>query len=287
MNNNELPALYRSADTLSLSSQWRFFAALKVHIASLVVTSFLSIVTISHWLVALLQLIALLFALACSLYLSSIRPDRLWYAGRAVAESIKTIAWRYACRAEPFDVSDAEARGNFSNKLRDVVVQNEIVSSAGTIHLDGQQITEAMANLRGSGLAERRDYYSRNRISEQLSWYAKKACYNRRISNAIFVALVAINGLAVVYAAFRIANPGASDWLTEMLVTISASVLAWMQARRYSELASSYSLAANEISLIREQAPLQITEDLFSKFVGDAENAFSREHTQWVARKDA
>jgi hypothetical protein len=30
----------------------------------------------------------------------------------------------------------------------------------------------------------------------------------------------------------------------------------------------------------------QMNEDEFSVFVGDAENAFSREHTQWVARKD-
>lgn len=167
------------------------------------------------------------------------------------------------------------------------MVQNEVVSSAGTIHLDGQQITDAMEKLRGVGLAERRDFYSRHRISDQLSWYAKKARYNRKVSNLVFVALVAINGFAVIYAAFRIAKPETSDWLTEMLVTVSASVLAWMQARRYSELASSYSLAANEISLIREQVPLQVTDDLFSKFVGDAENAFSREHTQWVARKDA
>lgn len=28
------------------------------------------------------------------------------------------------------------------------------------------------------------------------------------------------------------------------------------------------------------------TDEKFSVFVGDAENAFSREHTQWVARKD-
>ena len=52
------------------------------------------------------------------------------------------------------------------------------------------------------------------------------------------------------------------------------------------ELAASYALAAHEIGLIRQQSLLPSTDDEFSLFVGDAENAFSREHTQWIARKD-
>ena len=76
-----------------------------------------------------------------------------------------------------------------------------------------------------------------------------------------------------------------SFWPTDVLVAIAASILSWMQAKRFSELASSYSLAAHEISLINEQSLRSTTDNDFSIFVGDAENAFSREHTQWVARK--
>ncbi len=71
-----------------------------------------------------------------------------------------------------------------------------------------------------------------------------------------------------------------SFWPTDVLVAIAASILSWMQAKRFSELASS------EISLINEQSLRSTTDNDFSIFVGDAENAFSREHTQWVARKD-
>lgn len=60
-----------------------------------------------------------------------------------------------------------------------------------------------------------------------------------------------------------------------------------MQAKRFTELSTSYALTANEIALIREDA-YGLEEDVeLSKFVGDAENAFSREHTQWEARKDS
>ena len=75
-------------------------------------------------------------------------------------------------------------------------------------------------------------------------------------------------------------------WPTDVFVAMAASVLSWMQAKRFSELAASYALAAHEIGLIKEQSLLPDTPEKFSLFVGDAENAFSREHTQWVARKD-
>ncbi|MCV5767721.1 hypothetical protein OFN22_29990 [Escherichia coli] len=40
------------------------------------------------------------------------------------------------------------------------------------------------------------------------------------------------------------------------------------------------------MGLVKEEAKQPNTDEEFSVFVGDAENAFSREHTQWVARKD-
>lgn len=69
-------------------------------------------------------------------------------------------------------------------------------------------------------------------------------------------------------------------------IAAAASILTWIQAKRFSELAASYTLAAHEINIIKSQALDEMNEDEFSVFVGDAENAFSREHTQWVARKD-
>ena len=101
MQEHDFPALYRSADKLSLASQRHFFRALFAHLVMLVIAAILSVINIPHWSVAVAQLLALLCALGCSIYLFAIRPDRFWYAGRAVAESIKTITWRYVCRAEP------------------------------------------------------------------------------------------------------------------------------------------------------------------------------------------
>jgi hypothetical protein len=286
MQEYDYPALYRSANHLSLESQSSFFRALKFHLTLLVAAAALSIVTIPHWSVATLQLIVLLGALSLSIFLFAKRPDRYWYAGRAVAESIKTVTWRYVSRAEPFEADDYSARSDFQHTLQAIVNQNQDVAESLTLYLAERQVTSAMESLRGSALLERRRTYEKHRIDDQLNWYANKAKFNRRRANGFFSALIFTNAAAVVCAALRISFAQISGWPTDILVAAAASILGWMQARRFSELAAAYALAAHEIGIIREQA-LQVTTDAeFSRFVGDAENAFSREHTQWVARKD-
>lgn len=286
MKDEDFPALYRSADELSLESQLHFFRALKLHLVLLVVAATLSIVSIPHWSVAVLQLLALLGALFCSIYLFSKRPDRYWYGGRAVAESIKTITWRYVCRAEPFQGDDASARSDFRQRLQAIVNQNKDVAQALTNHLDAAQITDVMTEMRARSLDDRKATYADDRIKDQLTWYAKKASFNKKTSNSFFWALIATNGVAVFCAILRITFVDVSFWPTDIFVAAAASLLSWMQAQRFSELAASYALAAHEIGLIRERSLASNTDETFSLFVGDAENAFSREHTQWVARQD-
>lgn len=58
-----------------------------------------------------------------------------------------------------------------------------------------------------------------------------------------------------------------------------------VQAKKYRQLATAYSLAAHEITLIKHDSENAIDDKSLSEFVIDSENAFSREHTQWVAKK--
>ena len=286
MNGEDFPALYRSADQLSLNSQKHFFLALGGHLTLLVVAATLSVLNFPLWQIPALQLLVMLGALSCSIYLLSKRPDRYWYAARAVAESIKTITWRYVCRAEPFSADDATSKNEFHQKLRAIVEQNRDVSGQLTDHLGLPQITTTMATLRAQPLDKRRAVYLSDRIVDQLDWYARKARFNRRQSSLFFWVLVAANSVAVVLSAIRIPFAGTNYWPTDIFIAIAASLLTWMQAKRFSELATAYSLAAHEIGFVRMQISEADTDLEFSAFVGDAENAFSREHTQWIARQD-
>src|SRR5438876_9372060 len=95
---SDFPALYKAADLNSFISQRRFLTATKVRLISLVIAALFGILT---WdiggpdLAGILATVAFATALGSEVYLLRLRPDRIWYEGRAVAESAKTSAWRF------------------------------------------------------------------------------------------------------------------------------------------------------------------------------------------------
>lgn len=225
--------------------------------------------------------------MGCALYLYLSRSDRNWYTGRAVAESIKTITWRYISKSEPFNHSDEVDRHDFGMKLKAIIDQNKGVAGLLTTHLHGLQITPEMERLRQAPMIERQEYYKIHRIDDQRRWYADKAGTNRRMVDRYFWALFVIIGIAIFFSIAKVRYPTVSFWPTDFFVTVAAALLSWIQAKRFQELSTSYALAAHEISIIRQQADNQMTDEEFSQFVGDTESAFSREHTQWIARRDS
>ncbi len=286
MKESDFPGIYQAADTLSGNAQAHFFTALVFNLLSLVLAAAVSVVNYPHWISAVVQAVLLAGAMASSVYLALVRPERLWYSGRAVAESIKTLVWRYVSRAEPFHEADDVSKKLLLEKLKQVVKQNKAISDKLITHLKEKQISDIMVQLRSGSFDERRNTYIQHRINDQLAWYEKKATFNKRASSRFFAILVLINAIALLCALIKIANVQYQYFPTDILIAIAASLLTWMQAKRFSELSASYALTANEIGIVREQADDLVSDGALSSFVGDAENAFSREHTQWVARKD-
>ncbi|OOF80146.1 DUF4231 domain-containing protein [Rodentibacter caecimuris] len=286
MEKQDFPALYRSADKLSLDSQKLFFRILKIHLVVLVIAAVISTVNTPDKWIYVLQLLVLIFALGCSLYLWGVRPDRYWYAGRAVAESVKTITWRYVSKAEPFQTEDVTAKNDFKQSLKMIFEQNKDVCSKLVDYANQEQFTDVMETMRSSSLDNRKHNYSEKRIRNQRDWYAKKAAFNKKKANCFFWGLIIANFIGVVLAILKVKGINPIYLPVDAIITLAASLLSWIQAKRFTELSTSYALTAHEIGFINEQLERISTEDEFSKFVGDAENAFSREHTQWAARRD-
>lgn len=287
MESTDYPGLYQSASEVSRQAQGSFYLAFRLNLSLLVCASVLSFANIAHWAAATLQALILLAALVCSAYLSIQQPDKHWYNSRATAESIKSITWRYISKAEPYDCSDAMADSLFLERIRKLVKQNKDIAHLLNAHLEKPLISDAMRLHRGGSLCERRELYSDGRIQDQLEWYAAKVRFNMRMATRYFLGLLACNACAVIFAIVRIRYPAIENWPTDIFVTSAAALLSWIQSKRFSELSASYTLTANDIALVKEQASNPSNDREFSEFVGDAENAFSREHTQWLARKDA
>lgn len=286
MRAEDFPALYRSADDLAAREQRQFFLLLRSNLILLVVGALLSLGSVDHWIVALLQAIVLLSALGFSVALYTMRADRIWYASRALAESVKTLAWRYISRAEPFDSRDEDAERLLQARLTATLRQNKELAGRFKSDLAARQISEQMRAHRSGSLSERIASYKEGRISNQRAWYASKAEENAARGRWCFIMVVTSNLIAVLFALLKIKFPGSDFWPTDVFVTIAAGLLAYMQSKRFSELSASYALTAHEIGVVEEQLNQVSGEREFSLFVGDAENAFSREHTQWEARKD-
>ena len=150
---------------------------------------------------------------------------------------------------------------------------------------DEEQVTNFMLTMRANSLEERKQYYLKNRINEQSTWYAKKASYNKSQGKIWFGILIGAQAAAIILILLRIAYPEWGYLPTEMFVVGAGGALTWVQVKRFRELTAAYGITAHEIGIIKGEVAFIKTKEGFSNFVKDSENAFSREHTQWVARK--
>ena len=218
------------------------------------------------------------------------KPEKDWYACRALAESIKTSTWRFTMRAEPFvDAPNLSvAKADFAGFLREILDANKHIDEPISRRpVVGDQITPRMISIRALSLADRKEIYRKNRIDEQRAWYVKKAKSNRRSFTRWIVFCGFVQAGAIALAVTRIHyGQQWNFWPTEPLLITATAIIGWIQIKKFNELASAYSLTAHEIGIIQSRIDIAGSEEEFSEFVNEAERAFSREHTQWIARQN-
>jgi hypothetical protein len=283
----EYPALYHAADRASNGAQARVFWWLGINLALFVVVSVLSATNSMEKGLWILCGVLLATNFALTLALALLKPEQTWFASRAIAESVKTASWRFASRAEPFQHEDEGAAVNaFLGRLREIFRSNMRFSAKFTHALDGEQLPAGLLARRRLSLQQRRGEYRDSRVIEQKQWYSKNAGKNRRGAQLTFGITLFAMGAATALHLYRASDLNWGYWPGDTAVTIALSLLAWLQARRYQELSETYSIAAQDIALVEAGWHAATSEKEFSQYVADAENAFSREHTQWIARKD-
>jgi len=226
-----------------------------------------------------------LIALLVELYLLKNKPERSWYEGRAAAESVKTLSWRYMMGAEPFSIDGPQADIDcaFLDRLNDVLsVLKDVDLVVGPDV--GEQVGPAMRAVRVASLDERKSVYEGNRVREQQDWYSVKAIWNRNRATLWTLAMIAVEAAGTIAAILKTVGVVRDD-LLGLGGALVAAMTAWLQTKQHRTLATAYSVTALELSSIRSRIAHQKTEEDWSKFVGDAEEAFSREHTLWKASR--
>lgn len=283
----QYPSLFVSADSASNAAQRNFLRLVWSEYFFLLVAAILSAGWSQHRAYYLIQALVLVVPMALMSYRSLKKPEKQWYRARALAESVKTLTWRFAMRAEPFDDDKAaDARRDFHHLIKDVLQSNSSVAeSFGGEAVAGAQLPQQMQTIREFSLDQRREYYLKNRVLDQRKWYEDKARANSRYSTIWFVVslLAYLAGLGFIFA--RVVDPTNIGWPTEPLLVFASAAIGWTQIKKFNELSAAYSLTAQEIGLSEVLIQDARTNASFSAAVNEVELVFSREHTQWAARQ--
>jgi hypothetical protein len=287
------PALYRCADDAALAGQKWYIRWVTINLSLLfvgaLVGSFGLTDVTSKRLANIVAAITFFAGVGVTILLATRRWEKIWYAGRAVAESAKSLTWKFVCSADPFPsaMPYPDAVALFTASLHELLSENKQLAPllAGP-NATAEQVTSYMSGLRQAAVSVKRDVYWSQRVVEQQQWYAQKSADNRDKRNIWFALLVLLQ-VAAGGAAVLLAVQPMFPWKASTVFSTLASVtVAWGAMKRYQELAQSYGLAAQELSLIAARAPYIGTEAELGRFVNDAETAISREHAMWVARRE-
>lgn len=280
------PGLRDAADRASSAAQRTFLRLNRLQLALLTLAAFISglgYAIPSHqkaiaWIVS----VAMSLALFVSTALRIGRFDDRWFECRAFAENFKNIVWLYVMSPHNTAPTNIDRYLSELGQLRKRLpnLQKEFARFKDS----GNPITDWMKEAQALPIALKASLYREQRIQDQAKWYSSKAKLNARLEHRWFWAIFGIEFFAITVSVFQ---------ATELLkfnpvggiAAVGTAFIAWSQIKRFSDLATSYAIAADDLEKIAAAyCNVQTQADLDS-MVDEVEKAVSREHTMWLARR--
>lgn len=285
----DMPALYQTADGSALRAQSRFLWSIKGQIWSLLIgasgSSIASLAKLDA--IAFVAVAAFTAAAGLRVHLRISRVEATWYDARLVAESVKSLAWRYAMGAHPFPIQpggEEEVNRAFQARVWDTLseVDTDVIPAKPD---PSAQVSPRMLDTRSLPLDERRSLYETARIQDQIAWYSGRSQRNAARARRWDVAFLAASVVAIAFGIFQVV--GVVDVSLLNIGGYSAALIAtWTGVNRFERLAKSYGVAAHELVAMRAEMQTIDDPDEWAEFVNQAEEAISTEHTSWrVARR--
>ncbi len=286
LNDDGLPGLFHVADAMSLRGQRDYLNALRTRLALAVLAAVCGVFAVQVGGIDVAAVgtgVALLTMLLVEQHFRGSSPETRWYDGRALAESAKSMGWRYAVGGSPFPLGADER-----------AVDLRFIEQMGALLKDGPNsgitppgrptISDGMRDLRAADLATRKNTYIANRISDQQTWYANKAGANDRRARQSQQVLYAFAFLGIIAAFARAFGLIGFD-LAGVAAALIGAGAAWAGTKQYATLGRAYAYASTELGIVKDRLALVTDEATWAAEVADAEEAISREHTMWRASR--
>ena len=287
----DYPTLYSECDACAEGNQKKHFQLLKVEISLLIAIAILGALDWREFpnfgiFPPLFIAVSLSILFVFTVIMENKKFEKNWFTARAVAEMVKRESWLYMMKAKPYDQQkDHEAKAKFKEFLKQIV-ESQALPWPELIHShEVTQVTETMDKKRNAGFDEQKKFYISSRINDQRSWYARKAQENCVKESRMTLLMWILSALGVALAFVNIIINDFPINAVGVATTASAAVLSWIGARSYGELSQSYSIVAQELSFIEDDAKEAKTEDELKNIVMDAEETMSKEHKLWKIKR--
>jgi len=284
----DYPALFTAADAVAKRSQRRHTRLVQINLGLIVAAALFGVLEPIDERYAIFTSIASAISLGAALALELaarlLRLERSWYEDRAIAESVKSAAWRYMMRVEPFESGDADQR--FIAVLTEAAEAHRDI--AGTLHVKldaAHQVSNPMRQVRDMSFDDRKETYLRQRVIDQINYYRFKAERNAHSATIWFRIGIVARGTAFVLAIAAIKWPTEGARLVELLAAVAAAGTAWAELGRHEEQAKSYGNAAEQLSALQKLIEEAHEEDALRQRVVDAEATMSREVSLWIVKR--
>lgn len=317
LTDDDMPGLYTAANTAAIKARATFFTWLRAELVFLALAAIAAIFSfyqlpeipigpfdLKGWptpaatyigaihglsIVGIITGVLGALALAVRGYRWVQRFDTKWYEARAVAESVKSLAWRYAVGGRPFPLGGDVAAEDATRKLMfqrlDDTLTDVLTALQKNTFTDDQKITPPMQALRDALLPIRQKAYKDGRIEDQEKWYLGKIAAIQTSAKRWHTILVWVEGLGI-FGAVLLTFHVIPFNIQGAVGAIAAGIISWTQAQRFQDLEAAYRVTGSELGSIKQGIDSQTTEPAWSTFVDESEEACSREHRLWRATRD-
>ncbi|MBB5152723.1 DUF4231 domain-containing protein [Saccharopolyspora phatthalungensis] len=282
----DYPGLFQAADAASVHQQRTYLRAVRSRLVLTVSAAVFAAFTLPIGaagidVFAVGTALAFVCAMVIELAVVGSRPDKVWYEGRALAESVKTLTWRYVAGAAPFAAGSGRADDEFVERIR--ILQRDL-PQVPLLPSTASTITDKMRSMRAAPLAERKEAYLIGRVLDQQDWYASRALYHLRNARIFRTTMLTMEVVGVAGALAKALGVVNFDLAGIVAAAVSAFA-AWNATRQHNATATAYVMASHELAVIRDLLDRDLDEQQWSAAVADAEAAVSREHTMWHANR--
>jgi hypothetical protein len=223
---------------------------------------------------------AVAMALAAYVGRSVLDPavERQWLRARALAESCKAEAYRFATRVSPYEGADAGPK--LLGKLQ------QLLASGADVPAVEVDPNEAAKGLPAYPLLV--EEYVIQRVRDQIDrFYRPRATLNERRAAVCALWVQGLTGIAAVLGAIGAVHGGGVEAWVATLGTVATAVGAFALGQRYQRLAATYRVTADRLAVrlalweLAQQGQAERAAD--AALVLDAEAIMAAENEAWLA----